>query len=424
MDAYLINLAVFQTFLVPVIFFSTLFYLVSFTSIFSTKRHSYRRLSDAELPTVSVQIPVFNDPVAARCIERCLKFDYPKGKYRILVADDSTDPVTRRILDSYEKKYPGRVKVLRRNNRNGWKAGALNNALCHTSEDYIVLFDSDFVPKRNFLRRVVEPFFKDEKVAIVQSNTRWLNNGTNMVTRYASCVLYAYYSCIMPIANLAGVAFLGGTGGAIRTSVLKKQGGWNEKSLTEDSDLSIKLFGKGYRSVYLYDLEVKGEVPVTIGALVRQQTRWAYGTAQVFAQNWRSIFFSPRLGMAQKAMISYVALTYMWSPFILGMVVSGNLGWVLTPAKPIEIADLIDITKNFVMTSGFFLTGVLALHRAGKLRELPKTFVSMLTIGVALTFTSFVAYVRGILGRDLSWVRTPKVGNIPIYTFFKNIFRI
>lgn len=425
MDPYLINLAVFQAFLVPVVFFSVLFYLVSFTSIFSMRGgQRYARLSDSQLPTVSVQIPVFNDPVAARCIDKCLRFDYPRGKYKIVVADDSTDPVTKEIMDSYERRHPGRVKVLRRAERKGWKAGALNNALRQTGEDYIVLFDSDFVPKRNFLRKVVEPFFKDDKVAIVQSNTRWLNNDTNIVTRYASCVLYAYYSCIMPIANALGVTFLGGTGGAIRTSVLKRHGGWNERSLTEDADLSVKLFGKGYRSVYLYGLEVKGEVPVTLGALVKQQTRWAYGTAQVFAQNWRSIFFSPKLGMAQKAMISYVALSYIWSPFVLGMVVSGNLGWALTPTKPIEAADVINITKNFVLTSGFLFISALALHRAGKLRELPKTFVSMLTVGIVLTYTGFAAYVRGFFGLGLSWVRTPKVGSMSIYAFFKNMFRM
>jgi cellulose synthase/poly-beta-1,6-N-acetylglucosamine synthase-like glycosyltransferase len=426
MDFYLINLAVYQTFLMPVIFFSALFYIVSFVSIFPMKSSQrFARLSDAQLPTISVQIPVFNDPVAARCIERCLKFDYPKNKYRIVVADDSTDPVTKKIIDRYVEKYPGRVKVFRRAERKGWKAGALNNVLRHTEEEYIVIFDSDFVPKRDFLRKIVEPFFNNPKVAIVQTNTKWLNNNTNIVTRYASAVMYVYYGCIMPIANSLGVALLGGTGGAIKTSVLKKHGGWNEKSLTEDSDLSVKLFVKGYKSVYLYDLEVKGEVPVTLGALIRQQTRWAYGSATVIAQNWKSIFFSPKLSAAQKAMIySYIVISYMFSPFILGMAISGNLGWILTPTKPIELADILNITKNFALTSGFFLIVAIALHRVGKLRDIPKTFISMLTVGIVLNFTSFVAFIRGLLGLDLSWVRTPKAGSIPIYEFFKNAFRM
>lgn len=414
----------FQAFLVPVVFFSTIYYLVCFTTILSPRKSSFRALRDSELPTVSVQIPVFNDPVAARCIDHCLKFDYPKSKYRIVVADDSTDPVTKKIIDKYAKKHPGKVLVSRRSNRKGWKPGALNAALSKTNEEFIVLFDSDFTPKKNFLRKIVEPFRKDEKTAIVQSNTRWLNNNTNVVTRYASCVLYAYYSCIMPIANRFGVTFLGGTGGAIRTSALKKAGGWNENSLTEDADLSVKLFERGYRSVYLYDLEVKGEVPVTIGSLIKQQTRWAYGTARVFIDNWRTIVLSRNLGMSQKMMIVYVALSYLWAPFVLGLVVSGNLGWVLTPTREVVASDFINVAWNFLITSGFFFLAAIGLYRSGQLSTMPKTYLSLLTVGIVLTYTSFVAYVKGFSGIGLSWVRTPKVGSISIYNSFKNMFKL
>ncbi|MBI4894409.1 MAG: glycosyltransferase [Candidatus Aenigmarchaeota archaeon] len=424
MEAYLVNLAVFQAFLVPVVFFSTVYYLVCFTTMLSPRKALFKRLSDAELPTVSVQIPVFNDPVAARCIDHCLKFDYPKDKYKIVVADDSTDPVTKKIIDKYAKKHPGRVVVSRRTNRRGWKAGALNSALSKTNEEFIVLFDSDFTPKKGFLRKVVGPFQKDERTAIVQSNTRWLNNDANIVTRYASCVLYAYYSCVMPIANMFGVTFLGGTGGAVRTSALKKAGGWNEKSLTEDADLSVKLFERGYKSVYLYDLEVKGEVPVTIGSLIKQQTRWAYGTARVFTDNWKTIFFSPKLAISQKIMIVYIALSYLWAPFVLGLVVTGNLGWLLTPTKAVQMSDVVNVAWNFLITSGFFFLAAIGLYRSGQISTMPRTYLSLLTVGIALTYTSFAAYMRGFLGMGLSWVRTPKAGSVSIYNFFKNAFRL
>lgn len=424
-EAYLVNLGIFQALLVPVVFFSTLYYLVAFTSIFSRGRpQRFSRLSDAELPTVSVQLPVYNDPVVARCIESCLKFDYPRGKYRIMVADDSTDPVTRRIVDRYAKRHPDRVKVFRRSNRKGFKAGALNSVLARTNQDVIVIFDSDFVPKRGFLRKIVEPFSADGKIAIVQSNTKWLNDGHNVVTRFASCVLYAYYNCLLPIVNRVGVAFLGGTGGAIRTSALRKAGGWNENSLTEDSDLSVRVLDMGYKSTYLYDLDVKGEVPVTLKSLVRQQTRWAYGTTRVFVDNWRTILFSPSFGPLQRAALLFITLGYVASPLILGMVLSGNLGWVLTPPKPVGLADVELFVRNMVVTSGFFVLGTLGLYRAGKISDLPKALFSMATVGLVLTATNFAAFANALAGGKSTWIRTPKAGSDSIYSFFKKFFRM
>lgn len=424
-DLYLINLGIFQTLIVPVVFFSTLYYLVTFTSIFSRGPATrFAKVSNKDLPTISVQLPVYNDPVVARCIDSCLKFDYPRDKYRIVVADDSTDPVTKKIIDSYAKKYPDRVKVFRRSNRRGFKAGALNNVLSRTNQDLIVIFDSDFVPKKHFLRKIIEPFFASKDVAIVQSNTKWLNDGHNVVSRFASCALYAYYNCLMPITNKIGVAFLGGTGGSIRTSVLKEMGGWNEKSLTEDSDISVKVLNRGYRSVYLYGLEVKGEVPVTMKSLVRQQTRWAYGTTRVFVENWKSILFSPTFSPLQRGALLFVTLGYVASPLILGMVLSGNLGWVLTPQKVVSITDLFDFSRNMLVTSGFFALGTLGLYRAGKISDLPRALLSMTTVGIALTATNFVAFVRAVLGMKITWIRTPKAGSNPIYSFFKKFFRM
>lgn len=419
------NLLLFQAVLLPVIFFSALYYLVAFTSVLSPARaSSFPRLSEKGLPTISVQLPVYNDPVVARCIESCLKFDYPKDKYKIMVADDSTDPVTRKIIDDFARRHPDRVKVFRRSNRKGFKAGALNEVLKKTDQDFIVIFDSDFVPKKNFLRKIVEPFQTDEKIAIVQSNTKWLNPGHNIITRFASCMLYAYYNCVMPLTNKVGVAFLGGTGGAVRVSTLKKMGGWNERSLTEDSDLSVKLLGMGYKSQYLYDLEVRGEVPITLGALVKQQTRWAYGTTRVFVDNWRNILLNPRFNFIQRAFLLFVTLGYVASPLILLMVITGNLGWVLVPQQAVGIEDLAEFSFNMVTTSGFFFLGVIGLYRAGRMSDIPRTFVSMMTVGIALTATNFVAFAKALLGVKSTWIRTPKAGSASIYSFFKRLFKM
>lgn len=424
-EIYLINLSIFNALLIPVVFFSTLYYLVAFTSIFTRGTlQRFPRIKESELPTVSVQLPVYNDPVVARCMESCLRFDYPRDKYKIVVADDSTDPVTRKIIDRYAKRYPGRIKVLRREGRKGFKAGALNNALSRSSEDLIVIFDSDFVPKKNFLRKIVQPFSSSEDIAIAQSKTTWLNDRQNLVSRFASAILYAYYNCMMPITSRMGIAFLGGTGGAIRTSVLRKMGGWNEKSITEDSDLSVKILEKGYKSVYLSELEVSGEVPFTLNSLVKQQMRWAYGTTRVFIDNWKRILFSPSFNLPQRAMLVFLTLGYISTPAILGAALSGNLGWVLTPQKAVTLTDITEFARNLLITSGFFVLGIIGLYRAGRLSDVPRAFLSMTTVGIVVASANFVAFVRAVLGQKIFWFRTPKMGSISIYEFFKKLFRI
>ena len=425
MEPYLINLALFQAFLIPVTFFSILYYLVAFTSVFGKfPMHRFSKVSDKDLPTISVQLPVYNDPVVARCIEKCLKFNYPKKKFKIMVADDSTDDVTKKIIDSYAKKHPDQVKVFRRSNRKGFKPGALNQVLKKTNQDFIVIFDADFVPQRNFLRKIVQPFMLDKKLAIVQSNTKWLNPGYNIVTRFASCMLYAYYNCLMPITSKFGIAFLGGTGGAVRTSVLKKTGGWNEKSLTEDSDLSIRLLDKGYKTTYLKNLEVKGEVPVTMMSLIKQQKRWAYGTTRVFFDNWKTILFGSRFAIHQRAMLLFITLGYIAAPFIVGMVVTGNLGWALVPQKAVSLVDILEFTRNLLFTSGFFVLGTLGLYRAGRISDVPKTFLSMVTVGIALATTNFLAFARASIGLKSTWIRTPKMGSASVRQMFRKVFKL
>ena len=419
-EAYIINLLLFQIFIIPVIFLSALYYLVSFSTIFTRFSNNYKfnKLSDKDLPTISVQLPVYNDPVIVRCIKKCLNFNYPKNKYKIMVADDSTDKITKELIDNYVKKYPNRIKLFRRNNRNGFKPGALNNVLKHVNQEFIVIFDSDFVPQKNFLREIIKPFERKE-VAIVQSNVKWLNYGYNFVSKFASTLLLTYHNCFMPLADKIGVAFLGGTGGAIRSSVLRKIGGWNEKSLTEDSDISIKILYKGYKSVFLKNLKIKGEVPFTLSSLVKQQTRWIYGNTNVIINNWKKIFLGNNFSLLQKGMITFPLATYFITPFIIATFITGNLGWFIVPAGPILLSDVVQLITNIALTSGFFLFGAIGLYRAKKIADFPSILISLLFLGLYLAITNFNAATNAILGKKLIWIRTPKMGSNSILILLK-----
>src|SRR3989344_2335603 len=131
-ELHIINLIIYQTLLIPIIFFSILYYILGFTTIMTKlPRYKFNKIRDMDLPTVTIQIPVYNDPVAVRCLKKCLKFDYPKNKYDIIVADDSTDSMTKKILDRFVKGK-NQINLIRRGTREGFKPGALNHILPYT----------------------------------------------------------------------------------------------------------------------------------------------------------------------------------------------------------------------------------------------------------------------------------------------------
>jgi cellulose synthase/poly-beta-1,6-N-acetylglucosamine synthase-like glycosyltransferase len=421
MELYVINLLIYNAFVAALIFFSIIYYLVAMTSIFIRPvKYKFPRVSDDQLPTVTVQIPVYNDPVAIRCIKRCLAFNYPKDKYHIVVADDSNDGITSRILNEFSE---GRdIKIVRRTNREGFKPGALNNALKYSTGSIIVVFDSDFVPRKDFLRKVVTPFLFDDKIAVVQSRMGFVNYKHNTVSRFAGVLLMIYHHCVLPISNKVNTVFFCGTGGAIRKDVLLSVGGWNGKSVTEDADLSVKILQKGYRNIYVPNLEAAGEVPFTLKSFLRQQMRWAYGITRVFMDHWKSIWFSRSFSFPQRTMITFITTGYIITPFVVGAAVTGQLGWLITPPKPLAFGDIISFGKTLLLTSGFVALGIIALHRAGRINDFFKLYFAAFFVGIVLAGANMIAFFRSIAKRRTGWIRTPKMGSNFILEFFRRLF--
>ena len=256
-----IALFVYNLTLLPIVFFSVLFMMLAFLNLLLHKKEKKEFKELKELPFITVQIPTYNDPIAERCIRHCIDFDYPKDKYEIIIADDSTNIETQNILAKFADENPGFIKYIHRDHRHGFKAGALKNSMRHAKGEFIVIFDSDWMPGKDFLARVIRPF-SDPKVAIVQTRQGFYNKDSNLITRSASYLLMIYHTIIMPINNRINCVFFCGTAGAIRRSAFDKVGGWNLNSLTEDSDLTVNMLLKGYKTVYL-NFETPSEVPAT-----------------------------------------------------------------------------------------------------------------------------------------------------------------
>lgn len=404
-----IALFVYNMTLFPIVFFSVLFMILALLNLLLPKREEEQFKDFKDLPFITVQIPTYNDPVAERCIRHCMDFDYPKDKYEILIADDSINAETQVLLASFADQNPGFINYIHRDNRHGFKAGALKNSMKWSKGEIIVIFDSDWMPKRDFLKKVIKPF-SNPKVAIVQTRQGFYNKDSNLITKAASYLLMIYHTIIMPINNKINCVFFCGTAGAIRRSAFEKVGGWNLNSLTEDSDLTVNMLLKGYKTVYL-NFETQSEVPATFESFIKQQMRWCYGNARVFFDNAFKIFFKKGITFKQRAMIVFITLGNIIAPFVFVMTIAGFSGWFLGDPKLFNLNDFLVMAMRFILTAGFIVIGAITLYRNKMLKEFPYMVFTSLTIGLVLAVANSVALFKAAFKKQLSWFCTPKEAN-------------
>ena len=395
--------------LIPVIAASLFFLILSMISLLSSGKPKPKFEKLKELPFVSIQIATYNDPIAKRCVEKCLQFEYPKDRYEIVIADDSTNEQTQKMLSDFEKQNPGIVKYCHRNNRNGFKAGALKEAMKVTKGEYIAVFDSDWVPEKDWLIKAIQPF-SNPKIGLVQTMQGFYNNYKNLITRFAAYTLTVYHTIILPINSMNNAVLFCGTGGIIRRKAFEEAGGWNPQSLTEDSELSVKILAKGYKSVYL-EIETPSEVPETIEGFVKQQMRWCYGNTRIFFDNAPLILYKRGLSLKQRITITLSTLGNAIAPIIILMTIFGYSGWFLGEITLLGISDLISLAGRFLMTSGFLVIAFMTLHRKKTAKEFPYLVLALFSMGVVLAIANSVAFTKAILNIKLQWFCTPKSEN-------------
>ncbi|MBU0980883.1 MAG: glycosyltransferase [Nanoarchaeota archaeon] len=405
-----IALFVYNLTLFPIILFSVMFLTLSLINLFIDKKEPAPRPTTTRFPFVSIQIPTFNDPIALRCVRRCMQMDYPKDRYEIIIVDDSTSRETQERLNALaDGKF---VKFVHRENRDGFKPGALKKAMKQTLGEIIAIFDADWIPHKDYLKEVVGPF-SDPKVAVVQTRQGFYNHKTNLITRFAAYVLMSYHSIMMPINNRINCVFFCGTGGAFRRSIFDEVGGWNLDSITEDSDLTVRMLVKGYKTVYL-ELEHMSEVPDTFESFIKQQMRWCYGNARVFFDNASSILFKSGLTIWQRLMITFITVGNVIAPLVLLMTFFGLLGWFLGDPSLFMINDLFSVSVRFLVTGGFIFMGFITLYKRGRIRELPHYILAAFSMGLLLAIWNTFAFTRAIFNKKLHWYCTPKAANTQI----------
>lgn len=235
------------------------------------------------LPLVTVQLPVYNERyVVERLIDAVTALNYPTDKLEIQVLDDSTDGSvalsTRKVADYQAQGI--NIKLIRRPERVGFKAGALAYGLDRAMGDFVAIFDADFVPDPDFLLKTV-PHFDDPKIGIVQTRWTHLNEDYSLLTQLQAFGLNAHFFIEQGGRNAADFFMnFNGTAGVWRKKAIYDAGGWSSDTLTEDLDLSYRAQLKGWKFVYREDIGSPAELPVAMAALKSQQYRWMKGAAE------------------------------------------------------------------------------------------------------------------------------------------------
>jgi cellulose synthase/poly-beta-1,6-N-acetylglucosamine synthase-like glycosyltransferase len=261
-------------------------------------------LQPAELPHVLVQLPVCNEgPLAVRVAAAAARMDWPQDRLTIQLLDDGDHADHDALVRAVAAAMPqgARLQILHRGNRIGFKAGNLAFGLAHSDAPYVAVFDADFVPPRDFLRRTVPVLAADEGLAFVQSRWGHANRDTNWLTRVQGLLLDSHFAVEQQARFHAGLPMsFNGSAGVWNRLAIEQGGGWTGDTLTEDLDLSMRCMMAGWRAAMLPDLVVPGELPPTAAAWRAQQARWTKGHAQV-ARKLLPLLWSGSMPLWKKA---------------------------------------------------------------------------------------------------------------------------
>ncbi|MCB0278072.1 MAG: glycosyltransferase family 2 protein [Calditrichaeota bacterium] len=263
--------------------FESLHLAITFKNKFKFKTDEPDDHELKSFPKVTIQLPVFNEKyVVQRLIDSVVQIDYPKEKLQIQVIDDSTDE-TLAISRELVKKYHAAgfaIELIHRSDRSGYKAGALKKALETATGEFIAIFDADFIPDQNFLKKTLI-YFEDSQLGMVQSRWRYVNENYSKITRIQALALDGHFVVEQAARNAAGYFInFNGTAGVWRKSTILDAGNWQADTLTEDLDLSFRAQLKGWKFKYLVHFTTNSELPAEINGFKSQQYRWTKGAIE------------------------------------------------------------------------------------------------------------------------------------------------
>ena len=363
-------------------------------------------------PRVTVQLPIYNEKyVIERLVEAIAAFDYPRELLDIQVLDDSTDETQEVAANCVERYRQLGVPIshIHRDNREGFKAGALQEGLKSARGEFVAIFDADFIPPADFLRRTV-PYFIDQKLAMVQTRWSYINRHYSALTEVEAILLDGHFVIEHSSRFRTGLFFnFNGTAGIWRRIAIEDAGGWQHDTLTEDTDLSYRAQLCGWHFTYLPEIDCPSELPVEMSAFKSQQARWAKGLMQTAKKILPRVLRSemPTAVKAEAvfhltANISYPLMVFMSIILLPAMIVRFYQGWV-----QVLIIDLPLFLASTCSISSFYLAAERALYpKTWKRTFLYLPFV--MAVGIGLSVRNALAVIEAIAGIKSEFVRTPK----------------
>lgn len=382
---------------------------------FGKKKKSDVFLTLKEYPMVTVQLPIYNEKYVIKRLLKCIvQLDYPPDKLEIQILDDSDDETSQLIDQEIENlRTDFKMNILRRKERTGYKAGALKAGLTLAKGEFIAIFDSDFLPKTDFLKKCI-PFFQNEKMGVVQTRWGFINKDFSILTSLQAFALDTHFTIEQMGRNKKGHFInFNGTAGIWRKTCVLDAGNWEATTLTEDLDLSYRAQMKGWEFNYLEEELSPSELPVTISALKKQQFRWNKGGAQCFKKHLGSLLkkkdlrFSDRVHGLFHLMNSSIYL-FVFSSLMLSFPVVLVLEYFPSMGKFFYFNDIF-IVANFLL---MFVYGISyfasnQLNFLSALWFLPKFFL-FLIFSFGLMIHNTFAVLEGWFGMKSAFVRTPK----------------
>lgn len=363
-------------------------------------------------PKVTIQLPIYNERyVIERLVEAVSRFDYPRELVEVQVLDDSTDE-TQQIARACVERYQALglpISYHHRSNREGFKAGALAAGLAAATGEFVAIFDADFLPGQDFLRRTL-PYFHEAKTGMVQTRWSYLNRDYSALTEVETILLDGHFVIEHGARSRRGTFFnFNGTAGVWRRAAIEDAGGWQHDTLTEDTDLSYRAQLRGWHFLYVPEIECPSELPVEMNAFKAQQARWAKGLMQTAKK------ILPRVARSNEpwhvkceaffhltANVSYPLMVLLSTMLLPAMIVRFYQGWF-----QMVVIDLPLFLASTCSISSFYLTAQRELYpKTWKRTFLYLPFV--MAVGIGLSVRNARAVLEAIFGVKSEFARTPK----------------
>ena len=372
------------------------------------------RFPESDLPTITVQLPMFNEMfVAERLIEAAARIEYPADRLEIQVLDDSTDATASiaRAKCSALREQGLDVVYLHREDRYGYKAGALEAGMKRAKGELLLIFDADFVPGPGIARSLID-FFTDPSVGMVQARWSHLNRDDSLLTRCQAMLLDGHFVIEHSARNRSGRFFnFNGTAGIWRKAAIADAGGWQHDTITEDMDLSYRAQLADWKFVYAPQLNVPAELPSEMNSFKGQQYRWAKGSVQTARKLLGTVLRAP---VGRKVKVeAFFHLSNNFAYLFLLLLAALQLPNMLIRREMENPALLMLDVPLFLATCGSVAAFYLVAHRDlyGGRSEAIRRLPAMMALGIGLSINNGRAALEGLFGRDVEFVRTPKRGD-------------